>query len=286
MRTMSGLPKIDRIRSRFRGLRQRPKPGHPAHITQRWRFAFSSISGLGSLLMFAKKPTSVLIVESQPELLLKFATAVEQDEGLNLAAAVSTGTAALVVVEQSMPDVLLLDLAINDLPAVEVIRQVVWSHPETEVVVLTQFGNDEQVLACIEAGASGYFFKDEAEDGFSARIHGLRAGGAPISPGMARRVLGRFRLRAGVGSVSAWSMSLADSIHPLSEREADILRWVARGMSLEQISELAGCPSQSLLCHVKTVYRKLAAQARGEALAFCPESDAAHVGSVSLQHIG
>jgi DNA-binding NarL/FixJ family response regulator len=277
---------MDRITGLVNGLHLRPQHGHSAHFEQRWRFAFPSISGLGSLFMFAKKPISVLIAESNPEVLLKFAAAIEQDQALSLAAAVSTGTAATVVVEQSMPDVLLLDLALTDMPAVDVIRHMAWHHPATEVLVLTQFGNDEQVLACIEAGASGYFFKDAAEDDLGSCIHTLCGGGAAISPGMARRVLGRFRLRAGVSSVSAWSMSLADSIHPLSEREADILRWVARGMSLEQISELAGCPSQTLLCHVKTVYGKLAAQARGDALAFCHESDARQDGMVSLQHIG
>lgn len=236
--------------------------------------------------MFSTKPISVLIAESNPEILLKFATAIEQDEGLNLAAAVSTGTASIVVAEQSMPDVLLLDLALTDMPAVDVIRHMAWNHPTTEVVVLTQFGNDEQVLACIEAGASGYFCKDAVDDDLGACIHALHAGGATINPGMARRVLGRFRLRTGVSSVSAWSMSMADSIHPLSEREADVLRWVARGMSLDQICELAGCPSRAILCHVKTVYRKLAAQARGEAMGLCHESEARQSGVVSLQHIG
>lgn len=236
--------------------------------------------------MFTKKPISILIAESNPELLLKFASAIEQDQALSLAAAVSTGTAATVVADQSTPDILLLDLALTDMPAVDVIRYLAWNHPATEVLVLTQFGNDEQVLACIEAGASGYFFKDSAEEDLGQCIYTLDAGGALISPGMARRVLGRFRLRAGVGSVSAWSMAAADSIHPLSEREADVLRWVARGMSLEQISELAGCPSQVLLCHVKTVYRKLAAQARGEAMAFSLDPEAGQGGMVSLQHIG
>jgi DNA-binding NarL/FixJ family response regulator len=280
------LPKMDRITGLASGLRLRPKHGHSAHFEQRRRFAFPSISGLGSLFMVAKKPISVLIAESNAELLLKFAASIERDQGLGLAAAVSTGTAAMVVAEQSVPDVLLLDLALNDMPVVDVIRHMAWSHPGTEVIVLTQFGNDEQVLACIEAGACGYFLKDTAEDGLARCIHTLYEGGAAISPGMARRVLGRFRLRDGVGSVSAWSMSLADSMHPLSEREADVLRWVARGMSLEQISELAGCPSQALLCHVKTVYRKLAAQARGESMALCHESESRQGGIVSLQHIG
>ncbi len=235
--------------------------------------------------MFGKKPTSVLIAESNPEFLLKFANVVEQDEGLSLAAAVSTGTAAVVVVGQSMPDLLVLDLALSDMPVVDVIRYVSLNYPDTEVVVLTQFGNDEQVLACIEAGACGYVFKDEPSDSLSSHLHALRAGGSQISPGMARRVLGRFRVRASISNVSAWSLPLVDSIHPLSEREADVLRWVARGMSLEQISELAGCPSHSVLCHVKTVYRKLAAQARGGEFVFYSGPGALQDDAVSLQHI-
>ena len=77
-------------------------------------------------------------------------------------------------------------------------------------------------------------------------------------------MLGRFRLRPGVSSGSAWAFPLRESTHPLSASEAGILRWIARGMTLEQIGELAASPQPSVLVHVKKIYRKLAAHARGE----------------------
>nr|WP_315430679.1 response regulator transcription factor [uncultured Albidiferax sp.] len=214
--------------------------------------------------MFRKKPTSVLIAESQSECLLRCAEAVHQDAELSLAAAVSTAAAAIAMMDQCAPDVVLVDLQLKDMPAIEAIRHAAWHFPASDIVVLTQFGNDEQVLSCIEAGATAYLFKETAANSLADNIHAWREGCAPISPGMARRVLGRFRLRPGVSSGSAWAFPLRESTHPLSASEAGILRWIARGMTLEQIGELAASPQPSVLVHVKKIYRKLAAHARGE----------------------
>ncbi len=216
---------------------------------------------------FSRAATRVLIAESHADTLLRCAETVQRDAQLSLVAAVSTGAAALAMMDQCVPDVVVVDLQLEDIPAIEVIRHAAWHFPQADIVVLTQFGNDGQVLQCIEAGATAYLFKDGVADSLADCIHLWREGSAPISPGMARRVLGRLRLRLGTGTGSAWAFPLYESTHPLSACEAGILRWIARGMSLEQIGTLAPSPQPGVLVHVKKIYRKLAAHARGESQA-------------------
>ncbi|WP_394790588.1 response regulator [Rhodoferax sp.] len=225
--------------------------------------------------MLRQKAARVLIVESDSAALLQLANAVQQDTQLSLAAAVSTGTAAMALMGQNRPDVLVIDVHLPDISAMEVIRYAAGHFQQMEVVVLTQFGNDEQVLSCIEAGATSYLFKSIAVDELAPTIHAALAGGAPISPGMARRVLGRFRLRPGVDCGSVWAGPQRESGCPLSASEAGILRWIARGMTLEQIAELASSSQQSVLIHVKQIYRKLTVYSRGEAMVEDSEADAA-----------
>jgi DNA-binding NarL/FixJ family response regulator len=91
------------------------------------------------------------------------------------------------------PDILLVDLGLPDLSGIEVIRHGSRTLPACETMVVTVFGDEEHVLASIEAGASGYLLKDASEDNFLSGIRELMAGGSPISPIIARRLLKRFR---------------------------------------------------------------------------------------------
>lgn len=236
---------------------------------------------------FTAATIRVLIAESHADVLLRCADAVQGDGQLSLVAAVSTGAAAMAMMERCVPDVVVVDLQLQDMPATELIRHVAWHFPQADIVVLTQCGNDGQVLQCIEAGATAYLFKDNAAECLAQSIHLWCEGGAPISPGMACRVLGRFRLQMGTGTGSAWGFPLRESTHPLSACEAGILRWIARGMGLEQIGALASSLEPDVLVHVKKIYRKLAAHARGDNLveASEPDTEIEALGSASNRQV-
>jgi DNA-binding NarL/FixJ family response regulator len=212
--------------------------------------------GMAEVLMVA----SVLIVEDEPEFLRRFSDAVLADPGLRLLGAVSTGAAALALLGAQAPDVMLIDLGLPDVDGVEVIRQAAKSCPQTDVIVITMFGDDGHVLSSIEAGATGYLLKDAAGDRIAASIHEARAGGSPISPSIARRVLMRFRLAPTAPPPAAREVS------PLSERETEILRLVAKGLSFETVGELLAVSPHTVVAHVKKIYRKLAVHSRGEAV--------------------
>ncbi len=94
----------------------------------------------------------VLIVEDEPELLLKCATTVRSDPLLALSGAVTTGKASMASLDALKPDVWLVDLGLPDISGIEVIRHSALHHPDTDVLVVTMLGDDQRVLASIEAG--------------------------------------------------------------------------------------------------------------------------------------
>jgi DNA-binding NarL/FixJ family response regulator len=212
--------------------------------------------------------TSVLIVEDTPEFMRRFSDAVLADPGLALAGVVGTGRAAIAMLDAQPPDVMLVDLGLPDIDGVEVIRHAARHHPQCDVLVVTMFGDDQHVVDSIEAGATGYLLKDAGAGPIAASIHELRAGGSPISPSIARRVLARFRISAApMPPTPALQPAPKDATpSPLTERETEILRLAAKGLSFETIGELTEISPHTVVAHVKKIYRKLAVHSRGEAV--------------------
>jgi DNA-binding NarL/FixJ family response regulator len=176
------------------------------------------------------------------------------------------------MLDAQAPDVMLLDLGLPDINGVEVIRYAAARHPRCDVLVVTMFGDDQHVLSSIEAGATGYLLKDAHAEHIAASIHELHAGGSPISPGIARRVLARFRVGPAPGPGTAASPGAAapspaaEAQSPLTERETELLRLTAKGLSFETIGQLMGISPHTVVAHVKKIYRKLAVHSRGEAV--------------------
>ena len=234
--------------------------------------------------------TRVLIVEDEPEFMRRFSSAVLGYASLRLVAAVNNGTAGITMLDLERPDVLLIDLGLPDVPGVEVIRHAAHAHPSCDVLVVTMFADDAHVVASIEAGATGYLLKDASVDRIVGSIHELRAGGAPISPGIARRVLARFRQamekdpapaidrpvgRAATGMPFPPGQPGARAAAPtpdaaelalLTPRETELLRLVAKGFTFDVIGEVLAISPHTVVAHVKKIYRKLAVHSRSEAV--------------------
>jgi DNA-binding NarL/FixJ family response regulator len=209
--------------------------------------------------------TSVLIVEDEPECMRRFTEAVLADGSLQLLAAVSTGKAGLAMLDAQPPDVMLVDLGLPDMDGSVLIRHAARHHPGCDVMVVTMFGDDAHVMSSLEAGASGYLLKDANTERIAAAVHELRAGGAPISPSIARRVLARFRAPPPAPAPAQAATAVVES-SPLSERETEILQLVAKGFAFDAVGELLGISPHTVVTHVKKIYRKLAVHSRGEAV--------------------
>lgn len=219
----------------------------------------------------AHRPVTVLVVEDEPEFLRRFSEAVLADARLQLLGAVASGRAGLAMLDAQPPDVLLVDLGLPDLSGIELIRHVAARHPGCDALVVTMFGDDAHVIGSLEAGATGYLLKDASAARIADAVCEVNAGGSPISPSIARRVLARFRAAPGPASAPSATAAPAPAAapaepSPLSERETELLRLVAKGFSFESVAEVLGISPHTVVTHVKNIYRKLAVHSRGEAV--------------------
>lgn len=215
--------------------------------------------------MTERKPIGVLIVEDEPEFLSRFSEAVLGEPQMRLLGAVSTGKAGLALLDAQPPDVLLVDLGLPDISGMELIRHAARHHPACDTLVVTMFADDTHVIGSIEAGATGYLLKDASAARIAAAIHEVREGGSPISPSIARRVLARFRGGAPATPVAAAPVAPTEP-SPLSERETELLRLIAKGFSFDAVAEVLSISPHTVVTHVKNIYRKLAVHSRGEAV--------------------
>jgi DNA-binding NarL/FixJ family response regulator len=204
----------------------------------------------------------VLIVEDDAAFRERFSNILGKDPTFEVIASVGTGAEGLAMLTQRKPDVLLVDLGLPDISGIEVIRHASQTLPNCECMVVTVFGDEEHVLASIEAGAAGYLLKDASEDSFLSSLRELMAGGSPISPIIARRLLKRFQPKATVAAAA----DVPESDINLSEREREILVLASKGYNYPEMGKLMGISPHTVTSHVKKIYRKLAVHSRGEAV--------------------
>lgn len=204
--------------------------------------------------------TTVMVVEDDPAFLTRFCRILAADPDLELFAAVADVASARQAMTKAAPDVLLTDLGLPDGSGIDLIRETARRHPDTDIMVITVFGDEDHVLACIEAGATGYILKDSLPQEFVHLIKQLRAGGSPISPVIARQLLKRLKPRGTTAAVGRTEEA------PLSARESEVLGFIAKGFSFGEIARLLGVSQHTVISHVKKIYQKLAVHSRGEAV--------------------
>lgn len=205
--------------------------------------------------------TRVLIVEDDPLALRRLVQAVDLHAAdAAVAGCASTVAEALAWLAQHQPDVLLCDLGLPDGSGIDVIRNARERYPACDCMVVTVFGDDQHVLASIEAGAIGYLLKDETTDRIAASIGELRAGGSPMSPLIARQVVNRLR----GAPPEATPRDAAGVV--LSVRENEILDLISRGYTYAETARYLGLSVHTVQSHIKNIYGKLAVRSRGEAV--------------------
>lgn len=196
-----------------------------------------------------------------------FAASVQRCPELMLAGAASSVAEALLWLDTSgnAIDVLLTDLGLPDGSGMQVIRHARQRYPECEALVISMFGDEENVLASIEAGALGYIHKDAAPDDIAVTILEMKRGASPISPMIARRVLSKYMAMQAVPAPAPVQVA-AESVALLSVREQEVLAMIARGFSYSEISKLQGISVHTVQTHIKSLYRKLAVHSKNEAV--------------------
>lgn len=225
----------------------------------------------------------VLIVEDDPHMREFFAGSVSRCVELQVAASVGTVADAKAWLDDdaNTVDVLLTDLGLPDGSGLDVIRYAIRRHPACEPLVISMFGDEDNVLASIEAGALGYIHKDSTPDDIAQTILDMRAGASPISPMIARRVLSKYRsdrrqrnrdeIRMEKASTAIKSEADGDfevgALRGLlSPREQEVLALIARGFSYAEIARLQTLSVHTVQTHIKNLYGKLSVHSKSEAV--------------------
>jgi DNA-binding NarL/FixJ family response regulator len=220
--------------------------------------------------MNAVPPTRILVVDDDEAFRDSVRAAIQPHECLVLEAQAGSLAEARDVLARQNFDVALVDLGLPDGNGIDLIRELARARPETDVMVVTVFGDEAHVLASIEAGATGYLLKRSLHDTLAATVLELRAGGSPISPVIARQLLQRFK-RSGSAADAAASGAGASPAAPmddggLSERERQVLQYIAKGFTVGEIADMLHLSAHTVATHVKHIYRKLAVHTRTEAV--------------------
>ncbi|MBV1850229.1 response regulator [Catellatospora tritici] len=186
------------------------------------------------------------------------------EAGYTVVAAVGEGAQAVRVCGSVRPDVVVLDLQLPDLSGVEVIRGLVGALPQVRVLVLSASGEQQDVLDAVKAGATGYLLKSAAREEFLEAVRRTADGDAVFTAGLAGLVLGEYR-RLAAGPA-------ADLDAPrLTERETEVLRLVAKGLSYRQIAERLTLSHRTVQNHVQNTLGKLQLHNRIELVRYAIE---------------
>jgi DNA-binding NarL/FixJ family response regulator len=215
-------------------------------------------------------PIAVALVEDEPGMRERLTRVIAAAPSLQLAYAASTAGQLISWFAENTVNVLLVDLGLPDQSGLDVIRRCRRLQPACAVMVITIFGDETNMLRAFEAGATGYLLKDGTESDLAAHVLSLHAGGSPMSPLIARRLLMRWQAtdQAPPPALTTLPVPALNTAMPeaLSKRESQVLDLVGRGFTYLEISRQLGVSLTTVQTHVRNIYGKLDVHTKTEAV--------------------
>ncbi|HUF01870.1 MAG TPA: response regulator transcription factor [Gaiellaceae bacterium] len=201
----------------------------------------------------------VLIVDDHP-LTRDALTALLTQQGFDVVGEAASGDQAIAEARRLQPDLVLLDLTMPGMDGLTALPRIREEAPSSEVVVLTASDAEENLLAAIRSGASGYLLKTEPSEQIAAFLRGVVRGDAALSGGVARRLLDRVRQGGRLDGVPEAITRV------LSAREVEVLLLLDEHLGTDEIAERLFISEHTVRSHVKSMLRKLGVSSRREAL--------------------
>jgi DNA-binding NarL/FixJ family response regulator len=204
-------------------------------------------------------PERILIVDDHP-LTRDALSALLAQQGFDVVGEAADGEEALAAARRSDPDLVLLDLTMPGMDGLTALPKLREEAPDCEVVVLTASDTEENLLAAIRAGASGYLLKTESPEQIASFLRGVARGEAALSGGVARRLVDRVREYGRFGGVPESIAKL------LSAREVEVLLLLDEHLGTDEIAQRLFISEHTVRSHVKSLLKKLGVSSRREAL--------------------
>jgi DNA-binding NarL/FixJ family response regulator len=210
----------------------------------------------------------VMVVEDQPQILKNLMKVLHDSPEVEVISSALSGEAALEELAKARPDVILQDLGLPRMSGIDVTREVKKRWPGVEVLVFTVFDEEEKVIEAVKAGASGYLLKGASSSKVIEAIREVHAGGSVIQPTLARRLLRHFHVPEDPKAPQPASRKMAEEppTRPLTEREIEILRLIAKGLTNNEAAHVLDLSRATVRTHLEHIYEKLDVTNRVEAI--------------------
>ena len=172
---------------------------------------------------------------------------IDTEPGMELVGEAADGDQAVHMARSLQPDVILLDLVMPHKGGLEAIGEIKEQNPKARILVLTSFAEDEKVYAAIKAGAQGYLMKDALPQDILAAIREVYRGELSMDPSIAHKLMRELQR----------SSDLPPTEEPLTEREVEVLKLVAQGLTNQQIAEMLVISERTVSTHISNILSKL-----------------------------
>jgi DNA-binding NarL/FixJ family response regulator len=202
------------------------------------------------------------IVDDQAIVRAGLARILSPEDGFEVVASCADGRQAVEELPPLRPDVVLMDVRMPALDGIAATAQLRGLDEPLDVLVLTTFGEDEVLWGAIEAGAAGFVLKDSSAEDLIAAVRAVAGGGAWFDPGVATRMLERYR------EVVAPAARDVARLEELTDREHDVLRLMARGATNAEIATALFVAEATVKTHVGSIFGKLGVRDRAAAIVF------------------
>ena len=206
----------------------------------------------------------VLIADDQAMVRSGLRLILETEDDIDVVAEAGNGEEAVRLARRERPGVVLMDVRMPIMDGLEATRQITEQVPDTRVIVLTTFDLDDYVYGALRAGASGFLLKDAEGDQLVEAIRVIASGDAIIAPSITKRLISEFADRPRARQ--------ATGLDDLTEREVEVLRLVAKGLSNAEIAEELYVSETTVKSHVSHILTKLGLRDRVQAVVVAYES--------------
>ncbi|MFE3450386.1 response regulator [Nonomuraea sp. NPDC059194] len=218
---------------------------------------------------------SVALVDDEAMIRVGLRMVLSGEPDIEVVGEASDGVEALALVARTRPDVVLIDVRMPRMDGLEASRQLVREHPESKVIVLTTFDEDEHVAAALRAGVSGFLLKVAPPEHLIEAVRTVAAGGGLLDPAVTLRVIAAFAGQPDPARVT----SRAAELESLTSRETDVLRLLAQGLTNTQIAARLYLGEATVKTHLSRILMKLNVTTRVQAVVFAYESGLVRPGS-------
>jgi DNA-binding NarL/FixJ family response regulator len=208
----------------------------------------------------------VLVVDDDALMRAGLRGILSNDHAIDVVGEAVDGRDAIYRTRLLRPDVVLMDVRMPDLDGISATRKLLDAFPDTRVVILTTFEQDDYIFGALRAGASGFLLKRTRPEELVAAVHTIAAGDSLLSPSVTSRVIGRMARQPGPDA------SQGARLDELTARERDVLELLARGLSNAEIATTLRIEESTVKTHVKRLLAKLRVRDRVQAVIFAHQS--------------